>query len=167
MFDALNPSGMQWFWKGDFVTSLPDAAIDAHVAHAAKTPSYFSLMHLYPIDGAVHQKSKGDTAWGARDATYSMVIAGIDPDPAKAGQLKDWATAYWKAIHPYDLAGAYPNFMMADEGEDRVRASFGDNYPRLRALKAKIRSDEPVPGQPKHPPGQLTTNHAIEGRGFN
>ena len=137
MFDALNPSGMQWYWKGDFVTSLPDAAIDAHVAHAAKTPSYFSLMHLYPIDGAVHQKSKGDTAWGARDATYSMVIAGIDPDPAKAGQLKEWATAYWKAIHPYDLAGAYPNFMMADEGEDRVRASFGDNYPRLRALKAK------------------------------
>ena len=81
-------------------------------------------MHLYPIDGAVHQKSKGDTAWGARDATYSMVIAGIDPDPAKAQQLKEWATAYWKAVHPYDLAGAYPNFMMADEGEDRNQGQF-------------------------------------------
>ena len=137
MFDALNPPGMQWYWKGDFVTSLPDAAIDAHVAHAAKAPSYFSLMHLYPIDGAVHRKGKGDTAWAARDATYSMVIAGIDPDPAKAGQLKEWATAYWKAVHPYGLAGAYPNFMMADEGEERLKASFGDNYSRLRALKAK------------------------------
>ena len=66
-----------------------------------------------------------------------MVIAGIDPDPAKAQQLKEWATTYWKAVHPYDLAGAYPNFMMTDEGEDRIKASFGDNYPRLRALKAK------------------------------
>ena len=39
MFDALNLSGMQWYWKGDFVTSLPDAAIDAHVAHAARPPA--------------------------------------------------------------------------------------------------------------------------------
>jgi hypothetical protein len=39
-----------------------------------------------------------------------MVIAGIDPDPAKAQQLKEWATAYWKAVHPYDLAGAYPTW---------------------------------------------------------
>jgi hypothetical protein len=37
---------------------------------------------------------------------HSMVIAGIDPDPLKVGQLKEWATAYWKAVHPYDLAGA-------------------------------------------------------------
>jgi FAD/FMN-containing dehydrogenase len=127
---------MQWYWKGDFVASLPDAAIEAHIAHAAKAPSYFSLMHLYPIDGAV-QKAKCGTAWSARDAAYSMVIAGIDPDPLKAGQLKEWATAYWRAVHPYDLAGAYTNFMMGDEGEDRIRASFGDNYPRLKALKAK------------------------------
>jgi hypothetical protein len=136
MFDALNPPGMQWYWKGDFVTSLPDAAIEAHVAHAAKAPSYFSLMHLYPIDGAV-KKPQVDAAWSARGATYSMVIAGIDPDPAKARQLKEWATAYWKAVHPFDLPGAYANFMMADEGEDRIKASFGDNYPRLQALKAK------------------------------
>jgi hypothetical protein len=103
----------------------------------AKAPSHFSLMHLYPIDGAV-QKAKVDTAWSARDATYSMVIAGIDPDPTKAGVLKEWATAYWKAVHPYDLEGAYPNFMMADEGEDRLKASFGDNHPRLAALKRKF-----------------------------
>lgn len=45
MFDALNPPGMQWYWKGDFVASLPDEAIEAHIAHAAKAPSYFSRMH--------------------------------------------------------------------------------------------------------------------------
>lgn len=137
MFDALNPPGMQWYWKGDFVKTLPDAAIEAHIAHAALAPSYFSLMHLYPIDGAVHRVGKHDTAWGARDATWSMVIAGIDPDPGKAAALKSWATDYWAAVHPFNLEGAYPNFMMADEGEGRIKASYGTNYARLAALKAK------------------------------
>ena len=63
--------------------TLPDAAIDAHLAHAAKLPTISSLMHLYPIDGAVHRRKRDATAWNCRDATWSMVIAGIDPDPAK------------------------------------------------------------------------------------
>src|SRR5262245_27531017 len=81
MFDGLYPSGMQWYWRGDFVKSLPDEAIDAHLEHAAKTPSELWLMHLYPIDGAVHRVAKDHTAWSCRNATWSMVIAGIDPKP--------------------------------------------------------------------------------------
>jgi Berberine and berberine like len=57
--------------------------------------------------------------------------------PLKAGQLKEWATPYWKGVHPYDLAGAYTNFMMGGDGEERIKVSFGDNYPRLKALNAK------------------------------
>ena len=74
--------------------ALPDEAIDAHIAQAANTPSELSLMHLYPIDGAVHRIGKDETAWSARDATWSMVIAGIDANPQKAGALKQWAKAY-------------------------------------------------------------------------
>ena len=59
MFDGLYPKGLQWYWKGDFVKTLPDAAIDAHLAHAAKLPSAVSAMHLYPIDGAVHRQKQG------------------------------------------------------------------------------------------------------------
>jgi hypothetical protein len=95
-------------------------------------------MHLYPVDGAVHRKARGDTAWNNRDAIWSMVIAGIDPDPAKATEIKKWARDYWAAVHPFDLEGAYPNFMMDDEGEERLMASFGDNYPKLAALKKKF-----------------------------
>jgi len=137
LFDALYPAGQQWYWKGDFVQALPDAAIAVHLKYAAMA-SPGSAMHLYPIDGAVRQKRPGDSAWSTRDARWSMVIAGIDPDPAKAGDLKRWATDYWKAIHPFDMAGAYPNFMMADEGEARLRASFGENYPRLAEVKKKF-----------------------------
>lgn len=136
MFDALYPKGLQWYWKGDFVQSLPDAAIEAHLAHAAKVPSPLSAMHLYPIDGVVHRKASSDTAWNCRNATWSMVIVGVDPDPANASNVRNWATDYWKAVHPFNLEGAYPNFMM-EEGEERVRATYGDNYSRLAALKAK------------------------------
>ena len=65
LFDPFFPKGLQWYWKGDFVTDLPDEAIDAYVAESAKAPSELRLMHLYPIDGAVHRVGKDETAWGA------------------------------------------------------------------------------------------------------
>ncbi len=137
LFDPLLPTGMQWYWKGDFVKSLPDEAIDTHIAQAAKAPSELSLMHLYPINGAVHRVPNDATPWGAREATWSMVIAGIDSDPKQAEALKTWGRAYWKAIHPFNLEGVYINFMMDDEAEGRVQATYGDNYKRLASVKAK------------------------------
>jgi len=137
MFDGLYPKGMQWYWRGDFVKTLPNAAIDVHLEEAAKAPSELSLMHLYPIDGAVHRVASHETAWNCRDATWSMVIAGIDPNPQKAGSITRWTKAYWEAVHPFDLGGAYPNFMMDDEGDARLKATYGDNYKRLGAVKHK------------------------------
>jgi FAD/FMN-containing dehydrogenase len=125
------------YWKGDFVKTLPDAAINTHIAQAAKLPGPVSLMHLYPIDGAVHRKKPDASAWNCRDATWSLVIVGVDSDPAKAPALKKWAHDYWDAVHPFDLDGAYPNFMMDDEGEARLKATYGGNYQRLAALKKK------------------------------
>jgi hypothetical protein len=119
------------------VKTLTDAAIEAHLKQAEKTPSELSLMHLYPINGAVHRAGKGETAWQCRDATYSMVIAGIDPDAKKAAAVTQWTKAYWDAVHPFNLGGAYPNFMMDDEGEARIKASFGDNYEKLSVVKKK------------------------------
>ena len=137
LFDPFFPKGLQWYWKGDFVTDLPDEAIDIYVAESAKAPSELCLMHLYPIDGAVHRVGRNETAWGARDATWSMVIAGIDSNPQQAGALTRWGRAYWDAVHRFNPGGAYINFMMDDEGEARVKASYGDNYARLAAVKKK------------------------------
>jgi FAD/FMN-containing dehydrogenase len=137
LFDPLLPKGLQWYWKGDFVKDLPDAAVDAYIAHAGKLPTVLSGVHIYPVDGAVHRHKKDATAWGYRDAVWSMVIFGVDPDPAKAPVLKQWAQDYWAAVHPFNLAGAYANFMMDDEGEARVKAAYGGNYDRLAALKKK------------------------------
>src|SRR6188768_3362637 len=128
LFDPFFPKGLQWYWKGDFVKALTDEAIDTHIAQAASAPTELCLMHLYPIDGAVRRVSKTATSWSAREVTWSMVIAGISPDPSQAGALKSWGRAYWKAVHPFNLAGAYVNFMMDDEADDRIQATYGENY---------------------------------------
>ena len=133
-FDGLYPHGDQWYWRADFVETIPDAAIAAHVAHAHELPTWKSTMHLYPVDGAAGRVAADATAWGYRNARWAQVIVGVDPDPAKAGELRDWTVRYWEALHPYAAGGAYSNFLM-DEGDDRVRASYGDNYDRLARIK--------------------------------
>ena len=137
LFDPFFPKGLQWYWKGDFVQSLPDEAIDTHIAEAAKAPTELCLMHLYPIDGAVRRVAADATPWAARDASFSMVIAGIAPSPQHADALKAWGRAYWKAIHPYNMRSGYVNFMFDDEAEGRLKAAYGANYDRLAAAKAK------------------------------
>ncbi|MBB5463675.1 FAD-binding oxidoreductase [Paraburkholderia sp. Cpub6] len=137
LFDPFFPKGLQWYWKGDFVKALPDEAIDVHIANALKAPTPFCLMHLYPIDGAVQRVARDATPWSARDASFSMVIAAVSPDPRDAEALKTWGRNYWEAIHPFNLEGAYVNFMDADEAGNRVELSYGENYKRLALIKAK------------------------------
>lgn len=140
MFDEEYPPGLQWYWKGDFIRTISDEAVAAHMEHGSKVPTMHSTMHLYPIDGAVHDVDPGATAFSYRDVHWSMVIAGVDPDPNKQDQITDWARSYWEAIHPHSAGGSYQNFMM-EEGRERVRATYGENYERLRKVKAKYDPD--------------------------
>jgi FAD/FMN-containing dehydrogenase len=137
MFDALYPPGLQWYWKADFVNELSDEAIRLHVKHGSELPTPLSTMHLYPINGAAHRVDGDATAWSYRDATWAEVIVGVDPDPANNPRMIRWANAYWEALHPHSAGGAYVNFMMHDEGQDRVKATYRGNYERLVAVKAK------------------------------
>jgi FAD/FMN-containing dehydrogenase len=134
MFDALYPPGFQWYWRADFVKELSDEAIAQHIKHGSVLPSLFSTMHLYPINGVAGRVGKNETAWSYRDATWGQVMVGVDPDPAKAGELRDWTVAYWEALHPYSAGGAYVNMMM-EEGQERVQAAYRDNYARLVQVK--------------------------------
>ncbi|GAA4430661.1 FAD-binding oxidoreductase [Pontibacter saemangeumensis] len=136
MFDPLVPFGYQWYWKGDYVKDLQDEVIDLYIKYGSRLPTMLSTMHLYPINGAAARVNKNATAWGYRDATYAMVIGGIDPDPANKDLITNWAKDYWKAVHPYSAGGSYVNFMM-EEGHDRVKATYGDNYQRLVEVKTK------------------------------
>lgn len=134
-FDGVYPHGDQWYWRADYVREIPPAAVQANVEHALQLPTWKSAMHMYPTDGAAATVGSSETPWRYRDARWAQVIVGVDPDPANAELIRDWTVSYWEALHPYSMGGAYVNFMM-DEGQDRVRATYGANYERLAVIKA-------------------------------
>jgi FAD/FMN-containing dehydrogenase len=135
-FDGLYPKGDQWYWRADFVNEIPDEAVQLHAKFGAEMPTMKSTMHLYPIDGAAHDVGPSDTAWSYREARWATVYGGVDPDPANVDAIRSWTVDYFEALHPYSAGGAYVNMMM-EEGQERVRASYRDNYPRLAAVKGR------------------------------
>jgi FAD/FMN-containing dehydrogenase len=135
-FDELYSPGDQWYWRADFMNEIPDEAIAQNEEWNQNMPTWKSGSHMYPIDGAAHDLGKDETPWAYRDTRWSQVIVGVDPDPANAGAVRDWTVGYWEAVHPFSAGGAYVNFMM-DEGQDRVQATYGDNYDRLSKVKAE------------------------------
>jgi len=141
LFDGLYVKGLQCYWRADFVNELSDEVIDRHLEWGQKLPSMHSTMHMYPIDGAAHDVAAGDTAFSHRDTGFAEVIFAVDPDPANADAMRDWCVGYYDATHPYSAdGGAYVNFMM-EEGQERVRATYGDNYDRLARVKAQYDPD--------------------------
>jgi FAD/FMN-containing dehydrogenase len=135
LFDAIYPTGLQWYWRADLFHEINDKAIALHLKYSEQLPTPHSTMHVYPINGAAHRVGKTDTTWNYRDANFSMVIVGVDPDPANNPKLIQWTKDYWMALHPYSAGGVYLNFIM-EEGANRVRAAYGDNYARLAQIKA-------------------------------
>ena len=132
-FDALYPAGLQWYWKADFINELSDEAIEKHMKYA-EVPTLHSTMHLYPINGAAHRVGKNDTAWSYREATWGMVIAGVTPTRPTGNSSPTGRGTTGRRSHRHSAGGAYVNMMM-DEGQDRVRDSYRDNYDRLSATK--------------------------------
>jgi FAD/FMN-containing dehydrogenase len=135
MFDELIPKGMQWYWRGDFFETISDAAIEVHERYGRALPNADSTMHLYPVNGAAHRVGADDTAWAYRDAVWSGVIGGIDPDPANADLIRQWCVDYWTDLHPHSMGGSYVNFIGEQEGPERVRSTYRGHYDRLAAIK--------------------------------
>jgi hypothetical protein len=137
MFDPFFPKGLQWHWKGDFVTSLPDEAIATHIAQAPKG-TFRTVAHASLPDRRrrAPRRRGGDGLECAR----RHLVDGDRRHRPRSGQgraLTRWARDYWKAVHPFNREGGYINFMMEDEGEARIKASYGGNYERLTAIKAR------------------------------
>ena len=118
------------------IDSIPDAAIEKHLELGRALPTWKSTMHLYPSDGAAARVPEGDTAWPTRDVKWVQVMVGVDPDPANAGVIRDWAVSYSEAISPYAMNSGYVNMIM-DDGQERVRAMYGDKFERLARIKAQ------------------------------
>jgi FAD/FMN-containing dehydrogenase len=139
-FDPLYPAGLQWYWRADFFNEISDAAIEVHREFGELLPTGHSTMHMYPIDGAAGRVPADATAFAYRDGGWAGVIVGVDPDPANADRISQWAKDYWQRLHPTSAGGAYVNFLM-DEGQDRIKAAYRGNYERLALIKERYDPD--------------------------
>ena len=62
-------------------------------------------------------------------------MAGWD-DPSQTERNTRWSRESWAAMQPFCEHDAYVNDL-GEEGEQRVREAYGQNYERLLALKQK------------------------------
>jgi hypothetical protein len=140
-FDGLYGPGDQWYWRGAFLREIPDEAIGVNREWNERMPGFKAGTHFYPVDGAVNDVAPDDTAFGYRDTTWSQVFIGCDPDPGTASAVREWTIGYHEAIVPFSAGASYVNFMMDDEGQARVKATYGANYQRLSQVKAAVDPD--------------------------
>jgi len=136
LFDGLLPHGLHHYWKADFMRELSDEAIAAYAKFGPAIPNIHSALHIYPLDGAVHDVGTEETAFAYRDVKFVHIVAGVTPDPGELPGHREWVRDYWTALHPHSAGGAYVNFLM-EEGEERVSTSYTGNMERLAAIKAK------------------------------
>jgi FAD/FMN-containing dehydrogenase len=133
-FDPIFPKGIRSYWKGNFVTELTDAAIDAHLNYGPKVPEVSATMHLYPINGACHDVGADDTAFAYRNANFAEVIVAAWQDPTKDAERIQWVRDYYHATAPHSEPGGYINFM-ADDDQGRIQDNYRGNYQRLVDIK--------------------------------
>jgi FAD/FMN-containing dehydrogenase len=134
--DVIFPRGRRYFWKAQFLSEISDSAIDALLEAYAAAPSVASLLVFQQVGGAIARVPNSEAPYANRDALYDCFPIAIWDDPADDEANIQWARAMWSAVRPYATGGVYAN-NLGDEGDDRVRQAYGENYARLVALKAK------------------------------
>jgi FAD/FMN-containing dehydrogenase len=133
--DANFPRGRRYYWKAQFMREITDQAIDTLLAAYATAPTG-SLLVLQHVGGAIARVPIAETPYVNRDALYDCFPISIWDDPGDDAAHIRWARNLWDAMRPFSTGGVYAN-NLGDEGTDRIQAAYGENYPRLVALKSK------------------------------
>jgi FAD/FMN-containing dehydrogenase len=134
--DAFFPIGLRYYWKSHFLKEISGDAVEATVSHFAKVPSPRSLLVFQQFGGAVGRVGRSETAFWHRDVQWDNFPTSVWTDPAESETQVQWVREWWDLMKPFSMGGEYVNDL-GEEGEDRVRASYGANYERLVALKNK------------------------------
>lgn len=140
--DATEPSGINHYWKTEYVAELSDdllSTLGETFAECAIPEGEIGILH---IGGALNDRAEDDGAVGNRDAHFAIGVKAMwEPDSRSAEGAQHWVRSGWKRVRPFSTGRTYINFQTADEAEDRVRATYGRNIDRLAALKTKYDPD--------------------------
>lgn len=134
--DPGQPRGHRYYWKSEYVHDISDDAIETLIAYAATIASPSSRLAVFHLGGAIRHLAEQAMAVSHRDAEYVLAINNGWADAQDDEKEMLWTHDLWTAIRPFSTGGVYVNFLSADEGQDRVRAAYGEEkYERLVGLK--------------------------------
>jgi FAD/FMN-containing dehydrogenase len=133
--DTIFPRGRRYYWKAQFMREITDEAIDLLLAHYIAAPTGSRIV-FQQVGGAISRIPIADTPYANRDALYDCFPISIWDDSADDEAHIQWARDLWDAMRPFSTGGVYAN-NLGEEGADRIRAAYGENYPRLVAVKNK------------------------------
>ncbi|ELZ83539.1 FAD linked oxidase domain-containing protein [Haloferax gibbonsii ATCC 33959] len=130
------PPGYRNYWKSQFVSEagLSDGAIETLVDYANSVTSPYTSIVIEHLGGAISRLDSDASAYAHRDAGYSFNIFTRWTDADEDDEHVAWTRAFFAAMAPHLSDGVSVNFL-SREGNERVRAAFGDNYDRLVELK--------------------------------
>ena len=130
--------GLHRYWRSAFTEHIPDALIDELVAAAAKFSSPLSSLILFYLHGAGARVPATETAFSARRVQWDFDAIGQWAEGTQSPAHIAWVRETWKRVEPHLKGSVYINHVAADDLPEKVRASFGDNYQRLRQLKTRF-----------------------------
>jgi FAD/FMN-containing dehydrogenase len=128
--------GLHRYWRSAFTEQISDQLIDALVEGAANFSSPLSSLIFFHLHGAATRPLPTETAFAARRPQWDFDAIGQWSDGASADRHIAWLRALWTRLEPHLLGRVYTNHLAADDRPETVRASFGENYGRLREVKA-------------------------------
>jgi FAD/FMN-containing dehydrogenase len=138
--DASFPRGHRFYWKAQFLRQITDAAANTLIERFPSVPSPRSFFVFQQVGGAISRVPAAATAYANREAAYDSFPVSIWSDPAADEANIAWAREMYTALRPFGMGGVYVN-NLGDEGHERVRAAYGENYDRLVTLKRKYDPD--------------------------
>jgi hypothetical protein len=140
--DATEPKGNHYYWKTEYLAELSDDFLSTWRDLAAECPSPDTQMGLLHLGGALNEHDEDDGAVGNRDARFACGALGMwEPDEPGADAFADWVRGAWERFRAFSTGGNYVNLQTADEGDERIRATYGANYARLVEVKARYDPD--------------------------
>jgi FAD/FMN-containing dehydrogenase len=136
MLDAPNAEhGLHRYWRSAFADQISDGLIDLLADGAATFTSPLSALILFYVHGAATRPAPTDTAFAARRQQWDFDAIGQWSDAASSDQHIRWVRALWTGLEPHLEGRVYTNHVAAEDRPETIRASYGENYPRLQQLK--------------------------------
>jgi hypothetical protein len=140
--DETEPKGPHHYWKTEFVSKLSDDLLETAREAFAECPFPGGEIGFLHLGGALNELDEDDGAIGNRDARYAWGAKGMwAPDDPDGDVFRQWIRDAWTRMRPSSTGRTYINFQTADEGEERIRATYGSNFDRLVEVKRKYDPD--------------------------